>query len=72
MVLVGVSLLTGFVLYLVGVPLISYESHSYSIGAKDGVSTIFLSARWPLVILLVTTLVGVLLSVLRKHEKKDA
>ena len=66
-----VSVLAGMVLYLFGVPLVTYDSHAMSAGAKDGVSMVQVAARWPLVVLFVTAGVGAVLAARSRHERTN-
>lgn len=65
------SVLAGLVLYLFGVPLITYESIEMPMGAKDGVSMMHIAAHWPLVVLFVTAAIGAVLSARSRNEKTN-
>jgi hypothetical protein len=68
---VFLSLLAGIVLYLFGVPLITYESHAMPVGARDGVSTMHIATHWPLVVLCATAMIGAVLAAVSRDGKTN-
>jgi hypothetical protein len=54
------AVLAGLLLLVFGIPLVTCESHGSLIGAKDGVMVTHVAFHWPLTVLMVVAMAGVL------------